>query len=163
MSTSERVSLMSEVVRFPCCVKPPANDPRGKNERNQIEAYLGSRVSKIEFQLEQTAEARNQACLFTKALSGKTGWGDNPQEFLNSDRLVSLDMRQTNQVEHIQVRQDDDGDYWIVITAEANSVGISLSSNHQLNPNRTKLEAWAEEQLRRGEQGKEPFSPVPES
>jgi hypothetical protein len=68
-------------------------------------------------------------------------------------------MRQTNQVERIQVRQDDEGDYWIVITAEAGSVGISLSSNHQLNPNRIKLEAWAEDQLRRGEQGKEPSAP----
>lgn len=57
-----------------------------------------------------------------------------------------------NQVDRIQVRQDDDGDYWIVITAEAGSIGISLSSNHQLNPNRIKLEAWAEDQLRRGEQ-----------
>jgi hypothetical protein len=65
-------------------------------------------------------------------------------------------MRQTNQVDRIQVRQDDDGDYWIVITAETGSVGISLSSNHQLNPNRVKLEAWAEDQLRRAEQGKEP-------
>jgi len=64
-------------------------------------------------------------------------------------------MRQTNQVDRIQVRQDDDGDYWIVITAETGSVGISLSSNHQLNPNRVKLEAWAEDQLRRAEQGKE--------
>ena len=82
--------------------------------------------------------------------------GDNPQEFLNSNHLISQGMRQTNQVEHIQVRQDDDGDYWIVITAEAGSVGISLSSNHQLNPNRIKLEAWAEDQLRRVEPGKEP-------
>ena len=65
-------------------------------------------------------------------------------------------MRQTNQLDRIQVRQDDDGDYWIVITAETGSVGISLSSNHQLNPNRVKLEAWAEDQLRRDEQGKEP-------
>jgi hypothetical protein len=78
--------------------------------------------------------------------------------------LLSLSgMRQTNQVDRIQVRQDDDGDYWIVITAETGSVGISLSSNHQLNPNRIKLEAWAEDQLRRGEQGKEPIGSVPGS
>jgi hypothetical protein len=64
-------------------------------------------------------------------------------------------MRQTNQVDRIQVRQDDDGDYWIVITAETGSVGISLSASHQLNPNRIKLEAWAEDQLRRDEQGRE--------
>lgn len=86
----------------------------------------------------------------------KEDCGRNPQEFLNSNHLISQGMRQTNQVEHIQVRQDDDGDYWIVITAEAGSVGISLSSNHQLNPNRIKLEAWAEDQLRRVEPGKEP-------
>ena len=69
-------------------------------------------------------------------------------------------MRQTNQVDRIQVRQDDDGDYWIVITAETGSVGISLSSSHQLNPNRIKLEAWAEDQLRRAEQGKESVGSV---
>ena len=79
----------------------------------------------------------------------------NPQEFLNSDYLICLAMRETNRVDRIQVRQDNDGDYWIVITAETGSVGISLSSNHQLNPNRIKLEAWAEDQLRRAEQSKE--------
>jgi hypothetical protein len=72
-------------------------------------------------------------------------------------------MRQTNQVDRIEVRQDADGDYWIVITAEGGPVGISLSSNHPLNPNRAKLEAWAEDQLRRSEQGKEFINSVPES
>jgi hypothetical protein len=61
-------------------------------------------------------------------------------------------MRQTDNLQGIQLRQDDDGDYWIVITSEAGSVRMSLSANHQLNPNRIKLEAWAEEQLRRSEQ-----------
>jgi len=86
--------------------------------------------------------------------------GNSPQEFLNSYNLVLSGMRQTNQVDRIQVRQDDDGDYWIVITAETGSVGISLSSSHQLNPNRIKLEAWAEDQLRRGEQSKESVGSV---
>ena len=86
--------------------------------------------------------------------------GNSPQEFLNSYNLVLSGMRQTNQVDRIQVRQDGDGDYWIVITAETGSVGISLSSSHQLNPNRIKLEAWAEDQLRRAEQGKESVGSV---
>jgi hypothetical protein len=60
-------------------------------------------------------------------------------------------MRQTNQVDHILVRQDDDGDYWIVITSASGTVGMSLSSNHHTNPNRIKLEAWAEDQLCRAE------------
>ena len=63
-------------------------------------------------------------------------------------------MRQTDKLQGIQLRQDDDGDYWIVITSEAGSVRMSLSANHQLNPNRIKLEAWAEKQLRRSEPGK---------
>ena len=105
--------------------------------------------------IEQSSEAQNHAFLFHRR-------GNSPQEFLNYDSLV-CGMRETNQVDRIQVRQDDDGDYWIVITAEAGSVGISLSSNHQLNPNRIKLEAWAEDQLRRDEQRREPIGSVPGS
>ena len=58
-------------------------------------------------------------------------------------------MRKTARLDNIELWQDDSGAYWITVTskAEPGPVRLGLSNMFRLNPDRIKLEAWAEEQL----------------
>jgi hypothetical protein len=62
-------------------------------------------------------------------------------------------MRATRRLDNIELWQDDKGAYWITVTSEVEPepVRLGLSNMFRLNPDRIKLEAWAEEQLCKSE------------